>query len=164
MVHGRVYIENLRTKVTKLFDELKAENRLGEKNFIEAFKKKYPKDYRLLQWEWEFKVHQFKKNRKGAPQHQPLKPEQILSNMYRNYYFKLIEKTTHKEKRRTQINNIKRRIGNRGYRIRMATTDTYNVINSNTKEIEYGNVDYPTLKKIANDIINTPTKCSKQTK
>ena len=65
MAYGRIYIDNLRKKVTVLFDELRADNRLGEDNFIEAFKRKYPQDYASLVYEWEFKVHEFKKNRKG---------------------------------------------------------------------------------------------------
>ena len=62
MAYGRIYIDNLRKKVTVLFDELRADNRLGEDNFIKAFKRKYPKDYESLVYEWEFKVHEFKKN------------------------------------------------------------------------------------------------------
>ncbi len=40
MAYGRVYIGNLRKKVTALFDELRADNRLNEDDFIKAFKKK----------------------------------------------------------------------------------------------------------------------------
>lgn len=43
MAYGRIYIDNLRKKVAVLFDELRADNRLGEDNFIEDFKRKYPK-------------------------------------------------------------------------------------------------------------------------
>ena len=32
MAYGRIYIDNLRKKVTALFDELRADNRLGEDN------------------------------------------------------------------------------------------------------------------------------------
>lgn len=92
MAYGRVYIDNLRKKVTALFDELRVENHLCESAFIEAFKSTYPKDYAMLQYEWEFKVHEFKKNRKGNPKPHPIRPEKILSNMYRNYYFKLVKK------------------------------------------------------------------------
>ena len=84
MAYGRIYIYNLRNKVTALFDELRADNRLNEDSFIEAFKRKYPKDYSMLQYEWEFKVHEFKKNRKGNPKQHPIRPDKILSNMYRN--------------------------------------------------------------------------------
>lgn len=51
MAYGRVYIENLKNKVYALFDELIETNMLGKNNFIEAFKKKYPKDYAMLQFE-----------------------------------------------------------------------------------------------------------------
>ena len=63
MAYGRIYIDNLKNKVTGIFNELQEEKRLCEHNFIDAFKREYPKDYAMLQYEWEFKVHEFKKNR-----------------------------------------------------------------------------------------------------
>ncbi len=99
MSYGRVYISNLRNKVTVLFDELKKDNQLREDKFVEAFQKKYPKDYAMLKYEWEFKVHEFKKNRKGQPRPHPIRPEKILSNMYRNYYFQLIKKPANRKEK-----------------------------------------------------------------
>ena len=86
LAYGRVYINNLKSKATSIFNELTANNELTQANFINEFKRKYPKDYDMLQYEWEFKVHEFKKNRKGAPKPHPVRPEKILSNMYKNYY------------------------------------------------------------------------------
>ena len=87
MAYGRIYIDNLRKKVTALFDELRADNRLGEDNFIEAFKRKYPKDYASLVYEWEFKVHEFKKNRKGQPKPHPIRPDNSLLFLFSQSYF-----------------------------------------------------------------------------
>ncbi len=106
MSYGRVYISNLRNKITVLFDELKKDNQLREDKFIEAFKQKYPKDYAMLEYEWEFKVHEFKKNRKGQPKSHPIRPEKILSNMYRNYYFKLIKQPSIRKERSKSVNHI----------------------------------------------------------
>ena len=109
MAYGRIYIDNLRKKVTALFDELMADNRLCEKIIIEAFNQKYPKDYSMLQYEWEFKVHEFKKNRKGNPKPHPIRPEKILSNMYRNYYYKLKKKPTIEGSKKKHIDYIRRK-------------------------------------------------------
>jgi len=92
MAYGKIYINNLSKKVTALFNELIDANKLNEKEFIRSFKEKYPKDYDLLVYEWEFKVHAFKKNKKGHPVPHPIRPDRILSNMYHNYYYKLIKK------------------------------------------------------------------------
>lgn len=51
MAYGKIYIKDLRSKVTALFGELKASKNLNEKAFIAAFKEKYPKDYDLLVYE-----------------------------------------------------------------------------------------------------------------
>lgn len=148
MAYGRVYIDNLRNKVTALFDELRADNRLSEENFIEAFKRKYPKDYSMLQYEWEFKVHEFKKNRKGNPKPHPIRPDKILSNMYRNYYFKLIKTPSIKKAKKKALKEVFSRAGLKGYKIRSSGTDKYNVINKETEEVEYGNLTYQQLKQM----------------
>lgn len=92
MTYGKIYITDLSKKVTDLFNELIDAKKLNEKEFISSFKEKYPKDYDLLVYEWEFMVHAFKKNKKGHPVPHPIRPDRILSNMYRNYYYKLIKK------------------------------------------------------------------------
>ena len=147
MAYGRVYIDNLRNKVTLLFDELRADNRLSEDNFIEAFKRKYPKDYAMLQYEWEFKVHEFKKNRKGHPKPHPVRPEKILSNMYRNYYFKLVKSPAIKKSKERSVNLIQTKAGKYGYRIKKNVRGRYDVINKKSKKIDYENLTYSELSK-----------------
>lgn len=148
MAYGRIYIDNLRKKVTALFDELRADNRLCEKSFIEAFKQKYPKDYSMLEYEWEFKVHEFKKNRKGNPKTHPIRPERILSNMYKNYYFKLIKNPSIKKSKEKAVNKIRVKAGNKGYKIKKNNCGRYDVINKKTKEIDYENLTYSELSKL----------------
>lgn len=148
MAYGRIYIDNLRKKVTALFDELRADNRLNEDNFIEAFKRKYPKDYAMLQYEWEFKVHEFKKNRKGNPKPHPIRPDKILSNMYRNYYFKLIKNPSIKKEKKKALLQIFSKAGQSGYKIRSVDNGKYNVINKETKVVEYEAVSYKELKEL----------------
>lgn len=148
MAYGRIYIDNLRKKVTALFDELRAENRLCESAFIEAFKIKYPKDFAMLQYEWEFKVHEFKKNRKGQPRTHPIRPEKILSNMYRNYYFKLIKHPAMKQAKLKSINNMRRIAGKYGLKIKEDGNGKYNIINKETKETEYEHITYKELKEL----------------
>ncbi len=147
MAYGRIYIDNLRNKVTALFDELGADNRLSEDNFIEAFKQKYPKDYSMLQYEWEFKVHEFKKNRKGHPKPHPIRPDKILSNMYRNYYFKLVKNPAIKKSKEQSVNLIQAKAGKYGYRIKKNTSGRYDVTDKKSKEIDYENLTYAELSK-----------------
>lgn len=147
MAYGRIYIDNLRNKVTVLFDELRADNRLGEDNFIEAFKRKYPKDYAMLEYEWEFKVREFKKNRKGQPKPHPIRPEKILSNMYRNYYFKLVKNPVIKESKERSVNLIRAKAGKYGYKIKKNASGRYDVIDKKSKEIDYENLTYAELSK-----------------
>lgn len=148
MAYGRIYIDNLRKKVTALFDELGADNRLCEKNFIEAFKQKYPKDYSMLQYEWEFKVHEFKKNRKGNPKPHPIRPERILSNMYKNYYFKLVKNPIIKQQKERELEMIRIQAGKKGYKIKVGDDGRYNVIHTKTKEVEHENIAFKEVKKL----------------
>lgn len=148
MAYGRVYIDNLRKKVTALFDELRADNRLNEESFIKAFKQKYPKDYSMLQYEWEFKVHEFKKNRKGNPKPHPIRPDKILSNMYRNYYFKLIKSPSIKKAKKKALKDIFSEAGQKGYKIRSDGNNGYNVINKETEVVEHESITYQQLKQM----------------
>lgn len=147
MAYGRIYIDNLRKKVTALFDILRAENRLNETCFINEFKSKYPKDYDLLVYEWEFKIHEFKKNRKGSPKPHPIRPEKILSNMYKNYYFKIIKKPIMDEHKEKELSKMRVIIGKCGYKIKRNDAGMYNIINKSSKDIEYHNLDFKTLKQ-----------------
>lgn len=147
MAYGRIYIDNLRKKVTALFDELRADNRLCEKNFIEAFKQKYPKDYAMLQYEWEFKIHEYKKNRKGNPKPFPLRPEKILSNMYENYYFKLIKHPAIKKQKQKSLESLRVLVGKHGYKIKDDGKGKYNIINKETKQPILTSVTYVELKE-----------------
>lgn len=147
MAYGRIYIDSLRKKVTALFDILRAENRLNETCFINEFKSKYPKDYDLLVYEWEFKIHEFKKNRKGNPKPHPIRPEKILSNMYKNYYFKIIKKPIIDEHKEKELSKMRVVIGKCGYKIKRNDAGMYNIINKSSKDIEYHNLDFKTLKQ-----------------
>lgn len=148
MAYGRIYIDGLRKKVTAIFDELKSSNELNEDKFIETFKQKYPKDYAMLQYEWEFKIHEYKKNRKGNPKPFPLRPEKILSNMYRNYYFKLVKHSAIQKQKLKSLNHIRVIAGIYGYKIKEDGKDKYNVINKQTKEIEHIGITYSEAKEI----------------
>ena len=149
MAYGRVYIDNLRNKVTALFDELRADNRLCEERFIEAFKRKYPKDYAMLQYEWEFKVHEFKKNRKGNPKPHPIRPERILSNMYRNYYYKLIKKPAIVNSQKKYINSLRAKLGKVGYIIkRNDELNKYDIICKSDKSVMCSNLTFRELSKM----------------
>lgn len=148
MAYGRIYIDNLRKKVTALFDELRAENHLCESAFIEAFQRKYPKDYALLQYEWEFKVHEFKKNRKGQPRTHPIRPEKILSNMYRNYYFKLVKRPAIKKAKERSVGEMRQIAGKYGLKIKEDGSGKYNIINKETKETEHEHITYKELKEL----------------
>lgn len=152
MPYGRIYIENLRSKVTILFDELKSTGQLGEKNFIEAFKSRYPKDYSMLEYEFQFKAHEFKKNRKGTPKHHPIRPDKILSNMYRNYYFKLVKQPIISESKRKELEKIRCTIGKYGYKISKLPSGRFDIINKKAQTIEYSNIDFKTLKKISAEL------------
>lgn len=143
-----MYIENLRKKVTILFDELSNEHRLGEENFIKAFKQRYPRDYSLLQYEWEFKLHEFKKNRKGQPKAHPIRPEKILSNVYKNYYYKLIKRPAIEAARNKEINTFRIRAGRLGYKIVENDKKKYDVVEKNTKAIIYADVTYSGLNDL----------------
>lgn len=152
LAYGRVYINNLKSKATSIFNELIANNELTQANFINEFKRKYPKDYDMLQYEWEFKVHEFKKNRKGAPKPHPIRPEKILSNMYKNYYFKIIKKPIIDEHKEKELSKMRGLIGKYGYKIKRNDAGMYNIINKSSKDIEYHNLDFKTLKQIFKQI------------
>ena len=149
MAYGRIYIDNLRKKVTALFDELRADNRLNEDSFIEAFKRKYPKDYSMLQYEWEFKVHEFKKNRKGNPKPHPIRPDKILSNMYRNYYYKLIKKPAIVNSQKKYINSLRANLGKVGYIIkRNDELNRYDIVSKSDKSVVCSNLTFGELSKM----------------
>lgn len=148
MAYGRIYIDKLRSKVTALFDELISQGKLGEANFIEAFKQKYPKDYALLQYEWEFKIHEFKKNRKGTPKTHPIRPEKILSNMYRNYYYKLIKKPAIAASKKKALNDIRSTAGNYGYKIQNAGSGKYHVVSKDDGDVLYKGITFKELKRL----------------
>ncbi len=152
MPYGRIYINNLRSKVTILFDELKSTGQLGEKNFISAFKNKYPKDYSMLEYEYRFKSHEFKKNRKGQPKHIPLRPDKILSNMYRNYFYKLVKQPIIIESKRKEFEKIRCAVGKYGYKIIKLPSGLFDVVNKQTKTAEYSNIDFKSLKKIGAEL------------
>lgn len=148
MSYGRIWIANLKNKVTVIFDELKSSNELNEDKFIKKFKQKYPKDYAMLQYEWEFKIHEYKKNRKGNPKPFPLRPDKILSNMYRNYYFKLVKHPAIQKQKLKSLNHIRCVAGIYGYKIKEDGNGKYNVINKQTKEIEHIGITYNEVKDI----------------
>lgn len=101
----------------------------------------------MLQYEWEFKVHEFKKNRKGTPKPHPIRPEKILSNMYKNYYFKIIKKPIIDEHKEKELSRMRVVIGKCGYKIKRNDAGMYNIIDKSSKDIEYHNLDFKTLKQ-----------------
>lgn len=146
----KYWIEDLRQKVTDLFSELGKANRLNEKGFIKAFMEKYPEDYNALVSEWEQKVINFKKkNRRGHPVTHPIRPEKILSNMYRNYYYKLITKPKQQIQRKKYLQILACEIGNYGYRIKEDTENIgkYRIIRKSDSETIYDNLNYNALKE-----------------
>ena len=143
----KYWIEDLRQKVTDLFSELGKANRLNEKGFIKAFMEKYPEDYNALVSEWEQKVINFKKkNRRGHPVTHPIRAEKVLSNMYRNYYYKLITKPKQQIQRKKYLQILACEIGNYGYRIK-EDTEKYRIIRKSDSETIYDNLDYNALKE-----------------
>lgn len=155
MAYGKIYINDLGSKVTALFDELQASKNLNEKAFIVAFKEKYPKDYDLLVYEWEFKVHAFKKNKKGHPVPHPIRPEKILSNMYRNYYYKLVTKPKIKKAKENYVLRMKCEIGKYGYKIRNDTEHSgkYILVNKADGNVVSSNMIYRELKEAYRKIL-----------
>ena len=127
---------------------MQTDNKVDKKVFIEKFKQKYPKDYAMLQYEWEFKIHEYKKNRKGNPKPFPLRPEKILSNMYENYYFKLIKHPAIKKQKQKSLDSLRVLVGKHGYKIKDDGKGKYNVINKETKQTEYVSVAYEEVKQI----------------
>ena len=160
MADGKIYIADLSKKVTNLFNELIETKKLNEKEFISAFKEKYPKDYDLLVYEWEFKVHAFKKNKKGHPVPHPIRPDRILSNMYRNYYYKLIKKPKMKRAKENYIKWVKSQMGKCGYKIKENAVykGKYSIINKSDNVDGAADVQYQELKKICNEIIKNNGK------
>lgn len=165
MAYKKVLIEKLGSKVIALFDELKADNRLREDEFIKAFKNKYPDDYALLVYEWEIKVREFKKNRRGQPKSHPVRPDKILSNMYKNYFFKLIKNPKRKNEKfkEESLQELRILAGKYGYKIKSVKGDKYNVVNKQSKEVEYSCITCDEVKKIfspqgLSEIINKKNK------
>lgn len=152
MAYGKIYINDLRKKVTALFDNLAQVNNLNEKAFISAFKETYHKDYDLLVYEWEFKVHAFKKNKKGHPVPHPIRPDRILSNMYRNYYYKLIKKPKIQKAKENYVKRLKCEMGKYGYKIR-EIDGAYTLIEKERKEEVKTDLKYEDLKKVCNQIM-----------
>lgn len=155
MAYGKIYINDLSSNVITLFDELQASKNLNEKAFIAAFKEKYPKDYNLLVYEWEFKVHAFKKNKKGHPVPHPIRPEKILSNMFRNYYYKLVTKPKIKKAKENYVLRMKCEIGKYGYKIRDDTEHSgkYILVNKADGNVVSGNMTYGELKEAYRKIL-----------
>lgn len=145
----KYWIEDLRQKVTDLFSELGKTNRLNEKAFIKAFMEKYPEDYNALVSEWKQKVINFKKkNRRGHPVTHPTRPEKILSNMYRNYYYKFRKKPGQKRRRRRNIQRFISEMENYGYQIEcIEKNGKYRIIRKSDSETIYDNLDYNALKE-----------------
>ena len=103
----------------------------------------------MLQYEWEFKVHEFKKNRKGNPKPHPIRPERILSNMYRNYYYKLIKKPAIVSSQKKYINSLRAKLGKVGYIIkRNDEINRYDIVSKSDKSVICGNLTFGELSKM----------------
>lgn len=149
----KYWIEDLRQKVTGLFSELGKANRLNEKAFIKAFMEKYPEDYNALVSEWEQKVINFKKkNRRGHPVTHPIRPEKILSNMYRNYYYKLIKKPEiQKEELKEKLDKLRHEMARYGFRIK-EREGGYLLTKKGEKEVIATKLRYLEVEKICNEL------------
>ena len=160
MAYGKIYIADLSKKVTDLFNELIDVKKLNEKEFISSFKEKYPKDYDLLVYEWEFKVHAFKKNKKGHPVPHPIRPDRILSNMYRNYYYKLIKKPKIQKAKENYIKRLKCEMGKIGYKIKESPLNKgrFSVIDKNDNRDITTDIQYQELKKVCNQLMDNKKK------
>lgn len=160
MSYGKIYIADLSKKVTVLFNELIDAKKLNEKEFISYFKEKYPKDYDLLVYEWEFKVHAFKKNKKGHPVPHPIRPDKILSNMYRNYYYKLVKKIEIQKTKENYIKMLKCEMGKIGYKIKESALNKgrFSVIDKNDNKDIATDIQYQELKKVCNQLTNNQKK------
>lgn len=160
MAYGKIYIADLSRKVTDLFNELIDAKKLNENEFICSFREKYPEDYDLLVYEWEFKVHAFKKNKKGHPVPHPIRPDKILSNMYRNYYYKLIKKPKIQKAKENYVKRLKCEMGKIGYKIREAPLNKarYSVIDKSNKEEIATDIQYQELKRVCNQLMNNKKK------
>ena len=155
MAYGKIYIADLSKKVTDLFNELIDAKKLNEKEFISSFKEKYPKDYELLVYEWEFKVHAFKKNKKGHPVPHPIRPDRILSNMYHNYYYKLIKKPKIQKAKENYIKRLKCEMGKIGYKIKENSLNKgkFSVIDKSDNKDIATDIQYQELKKVCNQLM-----------
>ena len=144
MAYGKIYIADLSKKVTDLFNELIDAKKLNEKEFISSFKEKYPKDYDLLVYEWEFKVHAFKKNKKGHPVPHPIRPEK-----------KLVTKPKIKKAKENYVLRMKCEIGKYGYKMRDDTEHNgrYILVNKADGNIISGNMTYRQLKEAYRKIL-----------
>lgn len=160
MAYGKIYIADLSKKVTDLFNELIDAKKLNEKEFIGSFKEKYPKDYDLLVYEWEFKVHAFKKNKKGHHVSHPIRPDRILSNMYRNYYYKLIKKPKIQKAKENYIKRLKCEMGKIGYKIKESPLNkgSFSVIDKSDNRDIATDIQYQKLKKVCNQLMNNKKK------
>lgn len=154
MVYGKVYIQDLSKKVKTLFKELSEDNRLGMKEFIVLFKEKYPRDYDLLVYEWEYKVHAFKKNRKGHPVPRPIRPDKILKNMYLNYYYKLVKKPKIRKEKEEYVQKMNCKIGKLHLRV-IEENGRYSIIDSEKGDKVNENLTYGKLKKICDQLVET---------
>lgn len=160
MAYGKIYIADLSKKVTDLFNELIDVKKLNEKEFISSFKEKYPKDYDLLVYEWEYKVHAFKKNKKEHPVPHPIRPDRILCNMYRNYYYKLIKKPKIQKAKENYVKRLKCEMGKIGYKIKESPLNKwrFSVIDKSDNKDIATNLQYQELKKVCNQLMNNKKK------
>ncbi len=134
-----------------IFDDLLSKGVLNKDTFKESFKLHYPKDYALLQYEYEFKLNEYKKkNRRGQPKPHPLKPDDILQNMYKNYYFKIITYPKIKDKRQIRLNIFRIEAGKKGYKIKQPNKNksSYTVVKKDTKEVVAENINFEQLKEM----------------
>lgn len=160
MAYGKIYIADLSKKVMDLFNELIDAKKLNEKEFISSFKEKYPKDYDLLVYEWEFKVHAFKKNKKGHTVPHPIRPDRILSNMYRNYYYKLIKKPKIQKAKENYIKRLKCEMCKIGYKIKENSLNKgkFSVIDKSDNKDIATDIQYQELKKVCNQLMKNKKK------
>lgn len=141
-----MHIANLRKKVIAIFDELQSENRLKEHNFKDSFMSNYPKDYALIEHEYRFEVHEFRKNKRGHPKPFPNRPDVVLSKIYRHYYFTVIKYKAIQDDRAKVLNLIRCKVGKKGYKIKTDDNKHFDVIKKSNKEVIAEGISFAELK------------------
>lgn len=106
----------------------------------------YPKDYVLIEQEYRFEVHEFRKNKRGHPKPFPNRPDRVLSEIYRYYYFIVIKREAIQDDRAKILNLIKCKVGKKGYKIKTDDNKHFDVMRKSDKEVIAEGISFAELK------------------